>query len=77
MSSLDLDTQMQKLEFEWHLAHDDSIIARSDYHSLAASSTANTHQLYMARARVDRAEALKARIMATIERLEDSMQRRA
>jgi hypothetical protein len=75
MSSLDfdLDTQMSHLEMEWRQAYESSILARSDYQILAASSKANANLLDMARERLDRTEALKARIMATIERLEDNM----
>jgi hypothetical protein len=75
MSSLDLDldSQMNSLEAEWRQVYEASIIARADYQSLAATSVANADLLDMARERLDRAEALKARIMAKIERLEDRM----
>jgi regulator of RNase E activity RraA len=45
----------------------------ADYQSLAASPKANADLLDLARERLDRTEALKARIMAKIERLEDTM----
>jgi hypothetical protein len=75
MSSLDfdLDTQMCHLESEWRHAYDSSMVARADYQTLAASTKANAGLLDMARERLDRAEALKARIMAKIERLEDNL----
>ena len=75
MSSLDfdLDLHMNNLEQEWRQAYESSIIARADYQSLAASPKANADLLDMARERLDRSEALKARIMAKIERLEDSI----
>ncbi len=75
MSSLDfdLDTQMNSLESEWRQAYESSIVARADYQSLAASPRADAAVLDMARERLDRAEALKARIMAKIERIEDNM----
>ncbi|HWJ35864.1 MAG TPA: hypothetical protein VNR70_11385 [Steroidobacteraceae bacterium] len=75
MSSLDLDldTQMVHLEYEWREVYEASIVARADYQSLAASKAATAALLDMARERLDRAEALKARIMAKIERLEDSL----
>jgi hypothetical protein len=75
MSSLDLDldTHMNNLELEWRQAYESSMVARANYQSLAASPKANADLLDMARERLDRAEALKARIMAKIERLEDSM----
>jgi hypothetical protein len=75
MSSLDfdLDLHMNNLEQEWRQAYESSIVARADYQSLAASKKANADLLDRARERLDRSEALKARIMAKIERLEDSM----
>jgi hypothetical protein len=75
MSSLDLDldAHMNNLELEWRRAYETSIVARADYQSLAASPKANAHLLVLARDRLDRTEALKARIMARIERLEDNI----
>ena len=75
MSSLDfdLDMTMSRLEREWRQAYESSAIARSDYQILAASSKVNTNLLDMARERVDRSEAQKARILAKMERLEDDM----
>jgi hypothetical protein len=75
MSSLDLDldTHMNNLETEWRQAYESSIVARADYQSLAASSKASADMLDLARERLDRTEALKARIMAKIERLEDTV----
>jgi hypothetical protein len=75
MSSLDfdLDLHMNNLEQEWRQAYESSIVARADYQSLAASPKANADLLDMARERLDRSEALKARIMAKIERVEDSI----
>ncbi len=77
MSSLDFDfdfdTHMNDLELEWRQAYESSIVARADYQSLAASPKANADLLDMARERLDRTEALKARIMTKIERFEDSM----
>jgi len=75
MSSLDfdLDSRMNSLEQEWRQAYESSIVARADYQSLAAIPKADSQLLDLARERVDRTEALKARIMAKIERLEDAM----
>jgi hypothetical protein len=75
MSSLDLDldSQMNNLELEWRQAYETSIGARADYQTLAANPKANADLLDMARERLDRTEALKARIMGKIERLEDTM----
>ena len=75
MSSLDLDldAHMNNLELEWRQAYEAGIIAGADYRSLSASPMTNRALLERARDRVDRAEALKARIMAKIERLEDNI----
>jgi len=75
VSSLDfdLDTQMNSLEMEWRQAYDSLIVARAEYQSLAASREANADLLDTAHERMERAEALKARVMAKIERLEGSM----
>jgi hypothetical protein len=75
MSSLDLDldSHMNNLEMEWRQAYETSIVARADYQSLAAGPRIDPELLDLARERLDRTEALKARIMAKIERLEDNM----
>ena len=75
MSSLDLDldSQMNNLELESRQAYETSIGARADYQTLAANPKAKADLLDRARERLDRAEALKARIMGKIERLEDTM----
>jgi hypothetical protein len=75
MSSLDfdLDTQMSRLELEWHRAYESSVVARTDYQTLLLSHKASASLIDMARVRLDRAEALRAQIMGKIDRLEDSM----
>ncbi len=75
MSSLDfdLDSRMNDLEQEWRQAYESSIVARTDYQFLVANPKAKVKLIELARERLDRTEALKARIMAKIERLEDSM----
>jgi hypothetical protein len=75
MSSLDLDidSQMNNLELEWRQAYESSIVLRTDYQAMAANPEARVELLDLARERLDRSEALKARIMAKIERLEDSI----
>ncbi len=75
MSSLDLDldAHMNNLETEWRQAYESSIAARAGYQTLAASPKAKADLLDPARERLDRTEALKARIMPKIERLEDTM----
>jgi hypothetical protein len=70
---LDIDEQMKQLEFEWRQAYEASVIARAEYHALAAGSQVHVAELGAAAERLQRAEACKARIMAKIERLEDSL----
>lgn len=74
MSSLDfeLDSQMSFLESEWRHAYEASNAARGELHALAASPAANAPLIEQARERLNRSETRKARIMAKIERLEDS-----
>jgi len=75
VSSLDfeLDTQMNTLELEWRQVYEASIVARTDYRSMVAAPAADAELLDKARERLDRAEQSKARIMAKIERLEDTL----
>jgi hypothetical protein len=75
MSSLDfdLDMQMNHLEIEWRQTYEESLVARAEYQALAANPAGNVDLLERARERLTRAEAKKARIMAKIERLEDSL----
>jgi hypothetical protein len=75
MSSLDfdLDSRMNNLEQEWRQAYESSLVACADLQSLATGPKTDSHLLDLARDRLDRTEALKARIMAKIERLEDSL----
>ncbi|MGO9932459.1 MAG: hypothetical protein ACLPV8_11685 [Steroidobacteraceae bacterium] len=74
MSSLDfeLDTQMSHLESEWRQAYEAGNVARADLEAFAASPAAESSMIEQARERLNRIEALKARIMAKIERLEDT-----
>jgi hypothetical protein len=75
MSSLDfdLDSQMSNLETEWRLAYETGIAARAELQSLSALRKPNASLIAKAHSRLDHAENLKARIMAKIERLEDSV----
>jgi hypothetical protein len=75
MSSLDVDlnSQMSNLESEWRQAYDISVAARAELQALAATPKANAVMLAKAHDRLERAEGLKARIMAKIERLEDGL----
>jgi hypothetical protein len=75
MSTLDfdLDLRMNGLEREWRQAYEASISARADYQSMALDPRVNPTRLHKARVHLDRTEALKARVMAKIECLEDSV----
>jgi hypothetical protein len=72
MSSLDfdLDAHMNYLEMEWRRAHESWLVARSDCEILEAREAVNANLANLARERLDRAEALKARILAKMERLD-------
>jgi len=67
---IDFDVEISRLEFEWRQGYEASIAARAAYQKLAANRNANVELLDAARERLDRAEVLKSRIMAKIERLE-------
>jgi hypothetical protein len=75
MSSLDfdLDSQMCSLESEWRVAYEASVVARAEYQALFDVPKVSAAMVNTARERLDRTEALKARIMARIERLEDNI----
>ena len=74
MSSLDfdLDSRMSQLESEWRQAYEDSIAARAELQALLEGAKPPATNVGQAQARLERAELAKARIMAKIERLEDS-----
>jgi hypothetical protein len=75
MSSLDfeLDSQMSSLEAEWRQAYEGSIAARAELQALLEGAKPRAAIVGQAQARLERSEALKARIMAKIERLEDTV----
>ena len=69
-ASSNIDRDADDREFEWREAYEESIAARADYQALARSAATSADTLDAARERLDRAEALKARVLARIERLE-------
>jgi hypothetical protein len=75
MSSLDfeLDSLMSHLESEWRQAYEAGNAARAELKALATSRAVKASIIEQAQERLNRSEALKARIMAKIERLEDSV----
>lgn len=72
MSSVevDVDSQISALGSEWREAYEAGSAARAQLQELAAMSKPNEFTLAKAYDRMERAEALKAHIMAKIERLE-------
>lgn len=75
MSSLDfdIDLQMTVLEREWRQAYEASIAARADYQTLARRGGADAAALDRAREHLEGAEALKAKVLLKIERLEERL----
>jgi hypothetical protein len=75
MSSLDfdLDSQMSSLESEWRQAYETSIAARAELLALGTACKPNASTLAKAHDRLERAEGMKSRIMAKIERLENNL----
>jgi hypothetical protein len=75
MSSLDLelDGRIEALELEWRVAYEAGRQARAQIESTPADTLKDRRILSLAGERLERLEAVKARIMAKIERLEDSM----
>jgi hypothetical protein len=75
MSSLDLDldSQMSNLELEWRMAYDTAAAARTELQALNTTPKPNASALAKIHDRLERAEGLKSRIMAKIERLEDTL----
>jgi hypothetical protein len=71
----DFDVEINRLEFEWRQGYEASIAARAAYQALAAGRNVKVELLDAARERLDRAEAVKSRIMAKIERLENHILR--
>ena len=74
--NFDLDTKISSLELEWRLAYDASMVARAEYQALAANSKGGVGAMDLARERLERAESTKSLIMAKIDRLDGSLQRR-
>ena len=75
MSSLDfdIDSQVTRLELEWRQAFEAGVLARADFDFLKRSANPDPGRLQQAVDRLERAEALKARVMLRIERLEESL----
>lgn len=71
--NLELDGRIEALELEWRLAYEAGRQARAEIESTPADTLADRRILSLAGERLERLEAQKARIMAKIERLEDSL----
>jgi hypothetical protein len=75
VSSLDfdIDSQMTRLELEWRHAFEASVLALSDFESMKNSANPDKGRLQQAIDRLERAEAVKAKVMVKIEKLEESL----
>jgi hypothetical protein len=75
MSSLDFDfdLQMNTLEREWRAGYEASIRARAEWLALIERKPDDDAQVERVLEQVERAESLKARIMAKIECLEGTI----
>jgi hypothetical protein len=71
--NLELDGRIEALELEWRLAYEAGRQARAEIESTPADTLAERRILSLAGERLERLEAQKARIMAKIERLEESL----
>ena len=69
----DLDVKMVSLESEWRQAYEASIGARAEFQRLSSSKQSSMDALDASKERLDRAEALTARVMTKIDRLEESV----
>jgi hypothetical protein len=63
-----IDAHANPLEFEWQSWYEAVIIARAEYHALAADRAANAEMLDAARERLERAEAAKSKVIAKLAR---------
>ena len=75
-TNYDLDTKLVTLESEWRQAYEQSLAARSEIEVLTALEKRDEMAVARAQLQLERVEAIKSRIMARIDRLEDAMVRR-
>jgi hypothetical protein len=68
---LELDCTVNNVETEWRRAHEACMAARADYDRVLDGCKANGGLIDVARIRLERAEALRARLLAKMERLEE------
>jgi len=75
VSSLDfdIDSQMTRLELEWRQAFEAGVLARTNFESVNSSPKPDKSHLQQAIDRLERAEAVKARVMVKIEKLEERL----
>jgi len=69
----EFDLRLSSLESEWGQAYEASRAAGAEFLALSSSPKVKFVDVQMARARLDQAEQLKARIMAKIARLEETV----
>jgi hypothetical protein len=67
---LELDGELDNLETQWRQAYEACVNARADYERVQDCCAANGGLIDVARLRMDRAEALKVRLMIKMERAE-------
>ncbi len=69
----EFDLRLSSLESEWRQAYEASRAADAEFAALSASPKVKFVDVQLARTRLDQAEQLKARIMAKIECLEETV----
>jgi hypothetical protein len=69
----EFDLRLNSLESEWRQAYEASRAAGAEFIALSSSPKVKFVDVQMARTRLDRAEQLKARVMAKIASLEETV----
>jgi hypothetical protein len=69
----EFDLRLSALESEWAQAYEAGRAANAEFSALSATPKVKIVDVQMARTRLDQAEQLKARIMAKIARLEETV----
>ncbi len=76
ITNLDFDSKLVSLESEWRQAYESGLAARAEIEALTAAEKRDEMAVARAQLLLERTEAAKSRIMARIDRLEDSIIRR-
>jgi hypothetical protein len=72
-ANLDFDSKLASLESLWRQTYESSLAVRAEIDALTAAGNRDEMAVVRAQLHLERTEALKSRIMARIDRLEDSM----